>query len=466
MRKFILIAFALSGLSHVFGQTAHQLSLDQAVELAMQNAEDLKNMRLDVEIQSYNNKEVTGLMFPQVSAAAQGNYYTNLPKIQFPFSNYLVYQVLEEEGVKDGTGETISSSKATTTSQALSLVAPLNLQFGISVNQLLFQPDIFIAIMAKETVLQFAKDNLKVSETGVREAVQKAYYAVLIAQEQRRILGQTAARLDQLSAEMTEMFKRGFVEKLDIDKLSVTRNNTSTAINQLDNAISISKSLLKNTIGIPMADEIELTEELDVQELKAILAENPPEFDYENRSEIVMLNTARKLQEIDLKRQRYAYLPSVSLFYQLQKSGQRDPKLSLPGETPWFWYNTGMIGLAVQQPIFDGLQARNRINQAELKILKAENTLAQVKRAIDMEQQIARNSLSNALLNLDVQQRNTDLAREVFETTKKKYEAGIGSSLELIQADADLQQAQGAYFQALYDCYIAQIAVKKAMGRL
>ena len=447
-------------------QTVHDLSLEQALNLALQNAEELKNLQLDVEIQALNNKEVTGMTLPQISGSGQGSYYTNLPQIQFPSSNYPIYQVLQDEGVKDGNGNSISTSSATSTSQAISFVAPLNIQFGVGVNQLLFQPDIFIALMAKETVLQYAKDNLKVSETGVRESVQKAYYQVLIAEEQRRILQETISRLDQLSAEMNEMYKSGFVEKLDIDKLTVSQNNTATAINQLDNAISISKSLLKNTIGLPMSDEINLTEKLEPQDLKGLLLENTDNFNYENRSEIALLNTARKLQEIDLKRQKFTYLPTIAAFYQLQRAGQRNPDFAPPGGSPWFWYTTGLVGISVNQPIFDGFQSKHRIGQAELKIIKVDNTLKQVKRAINMEQQIAKNSLNNALLNLDVQQRNSDLAREVFETTKKKYEAGLGSSLELIQADTELQRAQGAYFQALYDCYVARIAFNKSLGKL
>ena len=461
---FTIIVLVCCG--SVRGQTVHQLSIEQAVNLALQNAEDLKNLRLDVDIQALNNKEVTGAMYPQISASGQGSYYTNLPQIQFPSSNFPIYQVLQDEGVKDQNGNPITTSDATTTSQAISFVAPLNVQFGVSVNQLLFQPDIFIALMAKEMVLQYARDNLKVSEVNVRESVQKACYSVLIAEEQKRIMEETASRLNQLSAEMTEMYKSGFVEKLDIDKLTVTRNNTVTAINQLANAINISKSLLKNAIGLPMNDDIVLTEKLEPQDLKALLLENTDDFNYENRSEIALLNTARKLQEIDLKRQKFAYLPTLSAFYQLQRAGQRNPDFALPGESAWFWYNTGLIGLSVNQPIFDGFQVKHRIGQAELKIMKVDNSLNQLKRAIGMEQNIAKNSLSNALLNLDVQQRNTDLAREVFETTKKKYEAGVGSSIELIQADTELQRAQGAYFQALYDCYLAQIAMNKSLGKL
>jgi outer membrane protein TolC len=83
-----------------------------------------------------------------------------------------------------------------------------------------------------------------------------------------------------------------------------------------------------------------------------------------------------------------------------------------------------------------------------------------------MEQNVARNSLNNALLNLEVQERNIALAEDVFEATRQKYQSGVGSSLELIQADTELQRAQGGYFQALYDGYLAVIAVNKSLGKL
>lgn len=460
--SFIILSF--NGLLHA--QKVHQLNLEQAVEMALQNAEELKNLKLDVEIQWYLNKEITGMTLPQVSGSGQGTYYTNRPKIQFPSSNYPIYKVLEDEGVKDQSGNPISTNKATTTSLPISFVAPLNFQFGVSVNQLLFQPDVFIALVAKQTVLQSAKDNVKVGEVKIREAVQKAYYAVLIARLQKQVVEETAVRLDRLSVEMAEMYKSGFVEKLDVDKLTVSQNNIRTAINQLVNAISISEDLLKNTLGIPIADQIELTEQLNTEELNAELFLNPTGFTYENRSEIALLNTARKLTEIDLRRQQISYLPSVAAFYQFQRSGQRNPSFAQPGTSPWFWYTTGLVGIAIDQPIFDGLQRKQRIEQAKLKLLKVDNGLNQLKRAIDMEQNIAKNSLKSALLSLEIQQRNMNLAKEIFETSTKKYESGIGSSIEIVQADSELQRSQGAYFSALYDCYVALIAVKKSLGKL
>lgn len=462
----ILVIAILFCCKFAIGQVSHNLSSEQAVALALQNATVLKNLRLDENIQLLNNKEITGMAYPQISASGQGSYYTNLPQVQFPSSNFPIYQVLQDEGVRDQNGNAITTNKATTTSQALSFVAPLNLQFGVSVNQLLFQPDVFIALQAKETVLQYSRDNTKVTENSIKESVQKTYYSVLIAEAQQRVMESTLSRLNQLSTEMNEMYKAGFVEKLDIDKLAVSVNNTRTAINQMANNIKISKALLKNTIGLPAGDEINLTEELEPTSLNEALLESASNFNYENRSEINLLFTARKLQEIDVKRQKSAYLPTVAAFYQFQRAGQRNPDFTPPGENPWFWYNTGLLGLSVNQPIFDGFQIKNKIGQAELRLQKVDNALNELKTAIDMERDIARSSLSSALLNLEIQQRNTDLAREVFEVTKKKYESGIGSSLELIQADTELQRSQGAYFQALYDCYVARIDWNKALGRL
>ena len=110
--RTIITTIAIAWCGLVSAQTVHTLSLEQAVNLALQNAEELKNLRLDVAIQELNNKEITGTVYPQVSASGQGSYYTNLPLIQFPSSNFPIYEVLQDLGVKDGNGNPVSTSDA------------------------------------------------------------------------------------------------------------------------------------------------------------------------------------------------------------------------------------------------------------------------------------------------------------------------------------------------------------------
>jgi outer membrane protein len=460
----VILVFAFFSLGMKAQQT-FTISVNEAVDIALKNVIEIKNLKLDEEIQLMKNKEVLATTRPQLSATGQISYYTNTPKIQFPTSDISVYQVLEKEGVKDANGNKIDVSKASFGSQAVSFFAPLNLQLGVGVSQLLFQPDVFVAYKARETVLEFARDNTKMAEFKVKEAVQKAYYNVLIAQKQKSVVQETKLRLDKLSSDMTQMYKSGFAEKLDIDKLQVTINNTTTAINQLDNAIKITRSLLKNTMGISQLDSLVLTEKLDVSELQAEMLKAEANFNYEQRSEIALLNTARKLQDLDLQRNKYSNLPTVAAFYNFQRQGQRNPD-QLVNNSPWFWFNTGILGLSVNQKIYDGGQRKFKINQSKLALQKVENSIDNVKGLIDMEQQIAKSTLSNALLNLESQKSNVELAEKVFNTTKKKYEAGLGSSFEILQADTELQRSQGNYFQSLYDAYIAKVSYKKSLGNL
>ncbi len=451
-----------------FGQNQVKISLAQATNMALANAEDLKNLKLDYQIQEHKNKEVVGTALPQVSLSGGGTYYTNLPRFQFPTSDFSVYKVLENEGVKDATGQPINVSKATFGTQAVTFQAPLNFQFGMGINQLLFQPDVFVAYKAREKVLDFKAANTAVAEVKAKEAVHKAYYSVLIAQKQKEVLVSTVERLVKVNGEMSEMLKAGFIERLDVDKLSVSINNAQTAINQLDNAITISSSLLKNTIGVSDKDSLILTEQLDVNQIKALLVTKEDNFNYQLRKEIQLLEIGKNLQNLDLERNKLGNLPTVAAFYDIQRAGQRNKIFAGPdgSGSPWFWNTTGLIGLSVKQPVFDGGQRKNRVAASKLELQKIDNNLQMVKEAIEMEQSIAYASLKNAMLNFDVQERNKLLAQSVFDQTKIKYQSGVGTSFELLQADTELQRAQGNYFQSLYDGYISKINLDKSLGKL
>lgn len=465
MKQFLL-AILVFVFFQAHGQQIRALSLTDAVNLGLNNAIDLKNLVLDEEIQVAQNKEITATALPQITASGQLTYYTNLPKIPFPSSDISIYQVLAKEGVKDGNGNIVNPANATFQFNSVSFVAPLNYQIGIGVQQLLFQPDVFVALKARQTVLEMAKANTTLAKDKVKESVQKAYYAVLVAQNQKKLIDANMSRLEKLHYEMEQMYKNGFVEKLDIDKLSVAINNTKSAQNQLNNGIAISQSVLKNALGISQNDSLVLTDQLSLEELQAVIMTMDEPFDYSNRHELQSLSIAKKLQELDMKRYYMGYLPTVAAFYQLQKSGQRNEAYSVGGSSPWFSFNTGLVGLSINQPIFDGFQKKYKIQQIKLQMDKIENSSIQLKQYFDLENGIAKSSLRNAVLNLDVQKRNMDLAESVFNTTTKKFQGGLGSSLDVIQTDTELQRANGSFFIALYDAYIAKVNYLKSIGKL
>jgi outer membrane protein len=463
MRKLLIPVLLIIGLSAQAQQT-RTLSVDDAVKLALDNAEELKNLVLDEKLQESKNAEIAAAARPQISGNGQMSYYFALPQIQFPNSNYGIYEVLQKEGVKDATGNVIDVSKATSGVNNISFFAPLNMQFGIGVNQLLFQPDVFVGLKAREEVLKLARANTEAAKDKTKEAVKRAYYQVLIAELQRGVLIETLKRLENLTAQTEQMFKQGFVEKLDIDKLTVTINNTNAALNQVNNGIIIANTALKSTLGVPLSDSLVLSGKLESGDLNALLLVDDAGFSYDDRKEIGLLNQAKKLEDLNYERIKMAIYPTVAAFLNYTRNGQRNATFN--PDNPWLWYSTGITGLSLTQPIYDGGTRKHKFAQSKMSQEKLDNNIAQVKKYIDLEKSLAKTSLSNAAIALDIQERNRKLAQEVFNTTKKKYESGLGSSFELLQSDTELQRANGAYFQALYDGYVAKISWDKAIGKL
>ena len=117
-------------------------------------------------------------------------------------------------------------------------------------------------------------------------------------------------------------------------------------------------------------------------------------------------------------------------------------------------------------PIFDGLQKKYQIDQAKIALQKTQNSKEQFRQAADLEHHASRINLRNAIINMDIQKKNLELAEQVYLTTKKKYEQGIGNTFEVLQSDAELQRAQGSYFESLYNAVIAKINFQKAIGKL
>ena len=179
-----------------------------------------------------------------------------------------------------------------------------------------------------------------------------------------------------------------------------------------------------------------------------------------------LLNKAKELQGYDIKRYKLSYFPTLAAFYNFQETGQRSSAAANAGNKPWFWYNANQIGLSVTIPIFDGFSKKFKIQQSKFTLQKVENTLEQAKKGIDLEKTVAKNTHTNAILNMDMQDENMKLAEKIYNTEKKKYEAGLGSSFATLQSDTDLQQAQSNYFRSLYDAIIAKVSYLKALGKL
>jgi outer membrane protein TolC len=460
----IIFSLILLASGTVQSQQRYRLTVNQAADLALKNVTEIKNLQIDRELQLAKNKEYVGQTMPQVNGSIQTQHFFNIPVTLLPdFVSPSVYQVLTDNGVRNGAGSPISKPTTPTRYFPAQFGVPWQSSAGIQFQQLLFQPDLFIALKARKKAIDYTDANIKVMEDSIKSNVARAYYSVLIAEKRKKYLDSSIKRLDKLKSDQEKLFKNGFAEHLDIDKTQVTLNNLNTTSTQIERLIEIGYASLKFSLAINQTDTLELSDSLSVDLVKKDLLELS-NFNYNDRKEIQLLNVVKDLQGLDLKRNKLSYIPTVATYFSYSRNALGQKFNLLNFSDPWF--KTSLWGINLNVPIFDGGQKAQRIKQANLNLQKTNNTIANVQRAIDLQLKASSILFKNALSSLDMQDKNVVLAEKVYNTTKKKYEQGLGSSFELLQTASELENAQSNYFQSLYDAINARISYNRALGKL
>lgn len=423
-------------------------SLDEAVQYAIQQNINIRNARLETLAAEAKIGETRAVGLPQLS----GNFgYTN---------NIIIQKFIVPA----------NTFNPTAPADAPPAVIDFGIKntglFGVNWNQLLFNGSYFVGLRAAATYRELAQKGVEQTAVGVAEAVYKAYYSVQVAEQQSEILDLNIARLDTMLRETKTLYETGFVEKIDIDRIEVQRNNLITEKQKVSNLIELSKALLKFQMGMPQDSPITLTDKLDpnlsLNEFKSLISGQEPAV-YANRIEHSLLSTQGKLADLDIRNIRSGYLPIVtaSLGY-----GHNNGRTGFGDLFSSKWYSNATFNLNLQLPIFDGMSKHYQLQQKRIALDKINNNRALLEQSIDLEVKQANINLTNSLEALTTHQRNIDLAREVARVSKIKYKEGVGSNIEVINAESSLKEAQTNYFAALYDLLIAKVDLQKARGEL
>jgi outer membrane protein len=442
----------------------HHITAAQAVTLALNQRAEILNARLDVKTQEAFNKEITGLALPQITGGIGIGRNFNIPVTVLPdFISPSVYNVLENENVVNANGDPIKWDGVINTFPA-QFGVPWQATLQASVQQILFQPDVFVALKARAGAMELYENQLKVSEDSIKGNVYNTYFGVLVAEKALEFAKASQSRLQQLLKEQEQLFINGFIEKLDLEKTQVNLNNITTRVISIENTVITSYAGLKYALALPQSDSLHLADTLSNDWIKQDVFSLGDDFIYENRNEIKTLQSSEGLQQLEVKRYKMAALPSVAAQWNLATSAQRQRFSFFDTGDRWFFSN--VLGLNVSVPITDGFQRHNRVKQAQYNLEKTRNTINQFKQVIDFQIINARTTLASSIAALNNQEENKGLAEKVFNTTKIKYEQGLGSSFEVLQAETDLQTALSNYYQALYNAGLARIGYQRALGKL
>ncbi len=414
---------------------AKKFSLQDAVAHAKKYNSTLKNSALDVISAEKKVKEVLALGLPNVNATGSFNNYLTVPS-----------SVIDFGGAK----------------QVIRFGVPFSATGSIAASQLLFDGGFLMGLKASKEYVQLAKINLKRTEVETEISVSKTYYGILLAQTSLKLINANLDALGKTKFDLEKLVQNGFLDRTEFDKVSLQFSSLELQRDKLIDQQKTFMMVLKIQLGLNFDDQVELTDELMkmYEASKVTLLSN--KVDYNNRLEYQLINQAISLNTLDKKRYQFGYAPSlVGIF-----STQRNSFGETFGDLGKDWYEGTLWGLNLSIPIFDGFKKSAQIQQASINIKKAENDKKVLSNVIEQEVFIARTTFDRSAKQLEVQKKNLDLAQDIYNRTELKFKNGLTSSLELTNAQRDLETARASYLNTMYDYFVAQLDLRKALGDL
>lgn len=442
MKKLILmLLMVMAAFTNLWSQSTQTFSLQQCVDYAMQHNSSVLNSKLDIDYAHRQVQEFTGMGLPQINGSVSVNDYLKLPTSLIP-----------AEFFGGDPGTFIPVKFGTQYSGSV----------GGSISQLVADGSFFVGLQASKTLQDLYQKNANRTVTETKASVMKAYYTALMSSKSLSVINANIAQLKKLKDDTKVMYDNGFVEQLDVDRITVAYNNLVTQKANAEKMVELSTELLKFQIGLDVNTPITLTDSLSAMNFEPLI-QTASSFNKGNRVEYQLLQTQRTLYSLDVKRYKVGYLPSIYAFGNINYSwsGQQfDPFTSKQ------WYPMTLIGAQINIPVFDGFVKARKIEEGNLNLQKTDNDILNLTNAMNLEVNSSKISLENAASNLSSQQANVTLAQSVYNTAQTKYQQGVGSFLELIDANTALVSAQNNYLNALYDAWIASVNLKKALGTL
>jgi len=446
MNKYrnILLAAVFCQTITLQGQTdpPARFSLEEAMEFAVQNNLNAENARLEVDIADQRVWEATAAGLLQLNAAVNYNYNINLATTLIPD---FLGDPAEKIEVQFGTRHFATG--------------------GISASQLIFSGQYIVGLQTARIFREFSARNRQRTEQQVKEGVMQNYYLVLLGGNTLEALRGNLVNLRRTYRETRELFRIGLVEALDADQLEVSLTSLENSVRSMERQVEASRNLLKYQMGLERDREIILTDSLTALvsgiDFEAVQEQ---ELSLEENIYFQILKDQEQLAMMDLKLKKTENLPSLSAFYSLDFTAQRD-------EFNFFrqdenWYRASVVGASLNIPLFSSGMRRAGISQKRIAYQQARNNRIYAAEGLRVEFLQARFDFVTAMDKYRSEQKNLELAAKVVRVTEKKYGAGLASSFDLTQVNDQYLSTLGDYTTAMVEVLNAKIRIDLLLNNI
>ena len=406
------------------------LTLDQVVEYALIKSPIIRQAQIDQEIGERDIKSNLADWYPQITASAAGAYNIKLQQ-----------QIIGDQLITFG--------------------QKYNSNILLQADQTLFNRDQLFASKSSKYYRQQLQQVIEDAKINTVVDVSKAFYSILLSEEQIKILDQNLDRLEKQYKDAFSRFEAGLVDKTDYQRASIALTNVKSDRNRVANSFESKYDYLKQLMGYP--DSLNFTIEFDIQGAAGMIGEDAADpLILENRVEYQLLQTQQTLNEIQTTYEKWNYLPQLSAYYRYNWNYFNANFSDLYRNA----YPISAVGLNLSIPIFQGGKRIHQVRASELQVDRGVIELENLSNQIKTEYSTALADYNSSVYEWQLIRENMVMAEEVYNIIKMQYDEGIKAYVELVVAETDLQTAQINHINAFYQVLEDKLDLEKALGTI
>jgi outer membrane protein TolC len=419
--------------------SAYSFSLQQCVQYALDHQHDVRNARLAQQYASEQVRENTGKLLPHANIT--GGFTDNLKLATSMIPDIASGNYDHKIPVQFGNKYTSSVTG--------------------EVDQTVFNSNYFLGLKAARVYQELSVKSLAATAITTRVNVTKAYYNVLVNEEGIRISRSNVQELKKSLQDIRAKYQAGIAETVDVNRIEVQANSAVTGVNNQERLLAYSLQELKFQMGLPQDATLTLTQTVDDFKRGLTVADTTG-FSPADRPEYTMQQIQTQLDQLSLKSTKLSFLPSLSAYvnYGFNWFSPQFSNLYHKG------YGNSALGLSLSFPLFNGTERIHQTNEARITLEQSMNDLDNLDQQIRLQVRSAYVQYLNNRDQLATQQGNMKLTQGVYDRIKYKYDQGVSSSLDLLSAENELQQAQSNYIDALLNALVSSVDLEQAMGKI
>ena len=430
----LLVVFSISA----FAQNSKlTLTMDEAINLALEKNSELKIASLEVEKSEQKLREARSGLFPKIDLSGQYQRYINKPVIFLPPGSPF--------------GPTLEIGSDNSYNAAAQLSLPL------------FALPLYEGISLASDALAIAEQNYSSVKNKIVGDVKKSFLAVILTRETKEVMQQSLKNAEENFENIKRLNAAGTLSDYDVLRAEVQVENLKPVVLQMENNYKLSLEALKVAIGLDANQNIDVVGDMDFDESYKLPTEQEIiEELLQNNPQLAILDKQVQLNDRNVSLEQAAYFPSLAGFgnYQYQTQAN-DFKFS-----DYRWVKTFVLGLQLQIPIFNGFKTQSRVSQAEIGLNQAIEQKRNLTEAIKTQALSILYRVQQAVIRIQGQNKTVRTAQEGYEIAKRRLENNVGTQLEVNDAELALRQAKLNRLQAIYDFKVAEADLETVLGRI